>query len=285
MKDLRDKIAVVTGAAQGIGRGIAEALCAAGMKVVLSDIDEQALSATTRALSAASADVLAVPTDVSQPGHLERLAQETLRKYGAVHVLCNNAGIFVGGQCSWENSIDDWRWTLGVNVMGIVHGIHTFLPIMIEQGSEAHIVNTASTGGLLSGVSALYGTAKFAVVGLTENLHAELQRSGAKPRISLLCPGLVNTEFMFGRHIRPAEFGAAPEQTAAQLQAVASLRDLLAPRLKAAMTARAVGEEVVKAIQEERLYILTHPGVNAAIEQRVRNIVTGKDPMVPLGIR
>ena len=139
MKEFKDKVAVVTGAASGIGREMAETFTATGMKVVLCDVEIQPLEETTRPLRAAGADVQAVRTDVSKPDQADDLAGQTLRNYGAVHVLCNNAGIMVGGSTAWKSSLDDRRWIVGVNLMGVVHGIRTFLPIMIEQDSEAHL--------------------------------------------------------------------------------------------------------------------------------------------------
>lgn len=147
MQDFKDKVAVITGAASGIGRGMAETFIAAGMKEVLSDVETQALQETTRSLLDAGADVHAVPADVSKPDQLDNLARQTLSKYGAVHVLCNNAGIVVAGTSTWTSSLDDWHWIVGVNLMGVVHGLRSFLPIMIEQDTDAHIVNTASLGG------------------------------------------------------------------------------------------------------------------------------------------
>src|SRR5580704_17515505 len=187
MKDFKDKVAVVTGAASGIGRGMAETFVAAGMKVVLSDIESGALDQTTRSLRDAGADVHAVRTDVSKPEQVDELAKQTVEKYGAVHVLCNNAGIAtgVGGGASWKSPLNDWHWILGVNLMGVVHGIRAFLPVMIEQDTEAHIVNTASLAGLIPG-GALYGATKFAVVALSENTYLELQRGGFKPKMSVL---------------------------------------------------------------------------------------------------
>jgi NAD(P)-dependent dehydrogenase (short-subunit alcohol dehydrogenase family) len=209
MKDFKGKVAVVTGAASGIGRGMAESFVAAGMKVVLSDIEQRPLEETTRLLLAAGADVHAVLTDVSKSDQVDNLARQTLIKYGAVHVLCNNAGIGgLGGDAngtSWTSSLDDWHWILGVNLMGIVHGIRSFLPIMIAQDTEAHIVNTASLAGLIS-AGTLYGTSKFAVVGLSENVYLELQRGGFKPRMSVLCPSFVDTNIMNLNRNRPVEF-------------------------------------------------------------------------------
>ena len=147
MKDFKGKVAVVTGAASDIGRGMAETFVAAGMKVVLSDIEEPTLLTTTESLRAAGADVHAVVTDVSQSSQVEALAKAVLERYGKVHILCNNAGIAAGGQSTWTSTLDDWNWIVGVNLMGVVHGIRTFLPIMIAQDEEAHIVNTASMAG------------------------------------------------------------------------------------------------------------------------------------------
>src|SRR5208282_2295846 len=129
MKDVKDKVAVITGAASGIGRGMAESFVEAGMKVVLSHVDRHALEVTAKMLKDAGADVHAVVTDVSKPEQVEALAKETLKKYGAVHVLCNNAGIGAGGHPSWTSTLDDWKWILGVNLMGVIHGIRTFMPI------------------------------------------------------------------------------------------------------------------------------------------------------------
>jgi len=279
MKDFKDRVAVVTGAASGIGRGMAETFVAAGMKVVLSDIETQVLEATTNSLRAAGADVHAVPTDVSKPDQVDDLARQTLSKYGAVHVLCNNAGIFVGGGASWTSSLDDWHWILGVNLMGVVHGIRSFLPIMIEQDSEAHIVNTASLGGLIASPGGtLYGTTKFAVVGLSENVYLQLQHGGFKPKISVLCPGVVDTNIMNSNRNRPAEFAhASPPQTG---QAADALRERAAEALKKGLSPRAVGEQVLAAIREERFYILTHPELNPVIEQRMQDILSGNNPMV-----
>src|ERR1700759_808762 len=149
MKDVHGKVAVITGAASGIGRGIAEAFSAAGMKVVLCDVEATALEATASELRAPGNEVHAVRADVSKLRQVEHLARETVRKYGAVHVLCNNAGVALrGGAASWEATIDDWTWILNVNLMGVMYGQRAFLPIMIEQDCEAHIVNTASLAGL-----------------------------------------------------------------------------------------------------------------------------------------
>jgi NAD(P)-dependent dehydrogenase (short-subunit alcohol dehydrogenase family) len=255
VKDFKGRVAVVTGAASGIGRAMAEAFVAAGMKVVLSDIEATALNDTTASMRASGGDdIYAVVTDVSKPEQVDELAAKTLKKYGAVHILCNNAGVFIGGGVSWTKSLNDWRWIVGVNLLGVVHGIRSFLPIMIQQDSEAHIVNSGSLGGLIATPgSTLYGTTKFAVAGLTENVYLELQRGGFKPKMSLLCAGLVDTNLLNSRRNRPAEFTdeALPLDRAAQ-----ELRERAAQGLKSrGLSPRAVAEKVLDAIREERFYI------------------------------
>jgi NAD(P)-dependent dehydrogenase (short-subunit alcohol dehydrogenase family) len=279
MKEFRGRVAVVTGAASGIGRGMAETFVAAGMKVVLSDIEMPVLEETTSALRAAGAAVHAVGTDVSKPDQVDDLAKETLSKYGAVHVLCNNAGILVGGSTGWKSSLEDWRWIVGVNLMGVVHGVRSFLPIMVEQDSEAHIVNTASLAGLVASGGAPYVATKFAVVGLSENIHVQLQREGLKPRVSVLCPGFVDTNILYSERNRPAEFTAAsvpqsdPAAEAFRERAAAELK-------KVGLRPRAVGEQVLAAIRDERFYILTHPELNPVIEERMQDILNGNNPPV-----
>jgi NAD(P)-dependent dehydrogenase (short-subunit alcohol dehydrogenase family) len=281
MKHFKDKVAVVTGAASGIGRGMAEAFAGAGMKVVLGDIEAPALERTTRSLREAGADVHAVVMDVSKHDQVDELAKQTLRKYGAVHVVCNNAGVFVGYGESWKVSLDAWNWIMGVNLMGVVHGLRTFLPIMIEQGDETHMVNTASLAGLIAGGVTLYGTTKFAVVALSENVYVELKRGGLKPTISVLCPGLVDTKIMDSHRNRPSNFpAAAPPETGPIAEQAREFRRRAAEALKNAMSPREVGEKVLAAIREERFYILTHPNFSPAIEQRMTDILRGNPPMV-----
>ncbi len=150
MKEFKGKVAVVTGAASGIGRAIAERLAAEGMTLVLADIEEQALAKTEGELKAKGTTTLAVPTDVSKAGDVEALARKTIDAFGAVHIVCNNAGVGPPGGPLWERTVADWQWILGVNLWGVIHGIRTFIPIMREQDTEGHIVNTASLAGLVS---------------------------------------------------------------------------------------------------------------------------------------
>ncbi len=276
MQDLDNKVAVITGAASGIGRGMAESFAAAGMKVVLSDVEAGALQTTTRLLREAGADVHAVLADVSKPDEVQALAAATLQKYGAVHVLCNNAGVAAGAMPSWTSTLGDWQWIIGVNLMGVVHGVRSFLPIMIEQGTPAHIVNTASMAGLTPVVTnALYATTKFGVVALSESLHFELQQGGHLPKVSVLCPGFVNTNIMEARRNRPAAADISPP---ADTATSAALREWMAGQLEQGLSPRVVGDQVLAAIREERFYILTHPQWNEHVEHRMRHILSGSNP-------
>lgn len=276
MKDVKDKVAVITGAASGIGRGIAESFAAAGMKVVLSDVEEAVLTATTEALRSEGAEVHSVVTDVSKPEHVEALAAETLQKYGAVHVVCNNAGIGAGGSPSWTTTLDDWNWILGVNLMGVVYGLRTFLPIMIEQDTEAHVVNTASMAGLLATSTVPYGVTKFAVVGLSEGVYLELQRGGFKPKISVLCPGFVDTNIMDSQRNRPPNLRNISTPPAGPV--ADAFREWFVEQVRQGLNPRTVGDQVLTAIRDERFYILTHGEYQPHLEQRAKDIASGTNP-------
>jgi NAD(P)-dependent dehydrogenase (short-subunit alcohol dehydrogenase family) len=276
MKEFEGKVAVVTGAASGIGRAMAECFAAAGMKVVLSDIEQPALDITTHALAATGADVFGVVADVSKANDVQSLADQTLSRYGAVHVLCNNAGVGAGaGTPSWTCTVKDWDWILGVNLMGVVHGTRIFLPIMIEQGTEAHIVNTASFGGLVPGTT-LYSTSKFAVVGFSESVYLELRRARLKPRISVLCPGHVDTNIMESQRNRPTELRNDSAAIPSQMTGV--FREWMAEQVKQGRSPHAVAQGVLTAIRDERFYILTHPEWLPYIEQRMKDILSGDNP-------
>ena len=183
----KDRVAIVTGAASGIGRAMVASFLSVGMNVVLADIDEERLEKTVNSFKESGANVLGVPMDVSEAKQVRALAQKTLDHFNAVHVLCNNAGVSYADRSSWETPIEGWKWVLDVNLMGVVYGIQTFMPIMLEQDSEAHFVNTASVAGLLMNVfNVPYGVSKHAVVALSESLHLELSLRNAKVNVSVL---------------------------------------------------------------------------------------------------
>jgi NAD(P)-dependent dehydrogenase (short-subunit alcohol dehydrogenase family) len=204
MQAFTDKVAVITGAASGIGRALAERCVHEGMHVVLADMDGDALTTTAQALHATGARVLAVVTDVAKAQDVDALAQQTLATFGAVHLLCNNAGVW-GGISAWDSPLAEWEWVLGVNLWGVIHGLHTFVPLMLAQDTDAHIVNTASLAGLLTGRGpAAYRVSKHAVVALSEMLYHQLAPRTTKVKVSVLCPGGVDTPLLDATRPRPA---------------------------------------------------------------------------------
>ena len=250
MRDVAGKVAVITGGASGIGRGMAEVFAAAGMKIVLADVDEARVTETARALEKSGAEVLAVGTDVSKQSDVDALARRALDSFGAVHVVCNNAGVAHGGIPTWESTLHDWEWIVGVNLMGVVHGVRTFTPILLEEG-EGHIVNTASMAGLISPAgNALYGVTKHAVVALSEALFNELAALNKDVHVSVLCPGWIATEILRSsernqpeavRHSRPAQVRITPEGEIRRKQVESLLAGGLSPNK--------VGELVLAAIR------------------------------------
>jgi NAD(P)-dependent dehydrogenase (short-subunit alcohol dehydrogenase family) len=278
MKDFHYKVAVVTGAASGIGRALAEKSAALGMKVVLADIEESALKQAEAELQAIGAQVLAVRTDVSQANEVEALAKITFETYGAVHLLFNTAGVGAGTTV-WESSLADWEWVLGVNLGGVIHGIHFFVPRMLSQESEGHIVNTASSAGLItsSGLG-IYKVSKHGVVTLSETLACELAACGAKLKASVLCPEFVNTRILDAERNRPRALQNAPEEqhTSPEMEAlVQAARQWLAQN---GLPPAQVAEMVFDAIRQEKFYILTHPTTKQAVQWRMEDILQERMP-------
>ncbi len=277
MKEFKDRTAVVTGAASGIGRAMISSFLDAGMKVVLADIEENRLENTLHSFKESGANVLGVPMDVSDPEQVQALAQKTLEKFGAIHVLCNNAGIGYAARSSWEAPLEVWKWILNVNLMGVIHGIQTFMPIMLEQDTEAHVVNTASITGLIrNAISVPYAVSKHAVVAVSESLHLELLNRNSKVKVSVLCPGPVNTDIMnASQRFRPDSVPPPPEMTPEE----ALFRKAFEIYLKRGMDPKEVARQVRDAILEERFYVIPHDFSNS-IEQRMKNILTSKNPEV-----
>jgi NAD(P)-dependent dehydrogenase (short-subunit alcohol dehydrogenase family) len=274
MQEFRDKVAVVTGAASGIGRGLAARCVKEGMKVVLADVEEPALQQAAEELRAAGGRVLAVHTDVSKAKGVAALARQTLDAFGAVHLLCNNAGVAAGGSI-WESTLADWEWVMGVNLWGTIHGLRTFVPIMLAQKTEGYVLNTASITGLLPYYhSAPYQISKHAVVALSENLHYSLQEQKVPIGVSVLCPGWVNTRIVEAGRNRPPELRnpmsgerPTPEQQAAYLEAVRTLQAGLSPEK--------VADLAFAGIREGRLYILTEAEFVPAIRERMEKMLQG----------
>jgi len=281
VKEFQDKVAVVTGAASGIGRGMAEKFAAEGMKVVLADVEEEPLEAVAAELRGRDARVLAIRADVSDGAQVEALARRAFDEFGAVHILCNNAGVGGGGARIWDLTEKDWQWTLGVNLWGVIHGIRAFVPRMIAQDAEGHIVNTASVFGLYAAGAAPYGVSKFGVVRLTEGLYYDLKETGSKLGCSVLCPGMIATRITESARNRPEEMrNTVDEATRRELEQ--RMKQATAMFQQHGMPPSQVGEIVFDAITRDRFYILTHPeGVKGRVRVRLEDILDERAPTQP----
>jgi NAD(P)-dependent dehydrogenase (short-subunit alcohol dehydrogenase family) len=278
MKDFKGKVAVITGAASGIGRGIAERCVKEGMKLVLADIDDESLAHAETELRRLGGTVLSVKTDVSKRSDVERLAQRSLDAFGQVHLLVNNAGIGAGGS-PWEATWNDWEWVIGVNLWGVIHGVKVFTPLMLAQNVECHIVNTASAAGLVvGGASAPYSATKHAVVALSESLYLTLQQRNALVKVSVLCPGLVRTNIVDSERNRPAALKNEPVELTPEMRAGL---EFFKAALDASMPPLQVADIVLEAIRNEQFYILTHPEWMEVIQMRVDDLLRMQNPRNP----
>ena len=267
MDDLSERVAVVTGAASGIGRAVAEAFATEGVRVVLADIDADGLAAACAELEAKGHEVFGVPTDVSSEDDIDRLAVRTDERYGRIDVVHNNAGVVASGLIE-EISIDAWKWVLDVDLWSVVHGARIFAPILKQQGS-GHIINTASTAGLQAspGIGP-YNVAKFGVVALSETLRLECEPHGVG--VSVLCPGAVDTRIVDAERNRPATMPASTGPTADQFARRSG--ELLRTQ---GLSPETVARAVVDAVRTNRFWILTHPGWYDVLDARTNGIRTG----------
>ena len=280
MKELNGKVAVITGSASGMGRAVAERCAQEGMKVVLADVEQKALDKAEKELKATGATVLAVRTDVSKAEDVQALAEKTLDAFGVVHLLHNNAGIGTG-HAFLETSLGDWKWIIGVNLWGPIYGIWTFLPIMLKQDIECHIVTTISMGGLISTpwVSG-YNVTKFGVMGICETLDYELRLMGAKIGVSVLCPGYVNTNIPDSERNRPAEFRNDPawDEKLRELDHYKKLDQMQRQGCKSGMDPKDVAELVINGVKENKFYLYTQPEWLMAAQVRTEEIVQERRP-------
>jgi NAD(P)-dependent dehydrogenase (short-subunit alcohol dehydrogenase family) len=266
------RVAVVTGAASGIGLALAERFVAEGMSVVLADVEQQALERQVARLDADGAKVLGVACDVGDPAQVARLRDLTLDAFGAVHVLCNNAGV-ASGRPSLGTKPEVWRWIVDVNLLGVAHGIHAFAPLMVAQGS-GHIVNTASEAGLAaSGLLGPYHATKYAVVGLSESLSLELAGTGVG--VSCLCPELVDTRIFEATRNAPRSLGLPPPVQIA----ITQIEQIMG---STALTPAAVAAQVVDAIRTGRFWIITHEISRRRLKQRNADLEAGRNPQPPV---
>ncbi len=272
MRDLQGKVAVVTGAGSGIGRELAIACAREGMSVVLADVDAAGMRATAEAIAPLGREALEVRCDVSKPDEVENLAARAYERFGAVHLLFNNAGVGVAGP-TWTSTVEDWTWILGINVMGVVHGIRAFVPRMLSRGDECHIVNTASVAGFLSipGSSA-YCASKHAVATISECLRHELRLEKARIGVSVLAPAFVPTGIFDSARNRPAELAATNPLAKPYEEAVR--KAVLAGKISAAEIAAIT----LEAVKSARFYIFPHTRIKASIETRSHDILEERDP-------
>lgn len=276
IQELTGRVAVITGAGSGFGQELAVVCAEAGMRLVLADVDPAGLASTQQRLG--SAEVLSQACDVSKADQVEALAAATYARFGACHLLFNNAGVAVAGPL-WTSSAEDWQWVLGVNLMGVVHGVQAFVPRMLKAGEAGHIINTASLAGLTSPPgSSVYCVSKHGVVTLSECLHHELRMQSAPIGVSVLCPAFVKTGIADSARHRPEEL-ARSNPLAAPFEAQVK-KAIEAGRL----SAREVAVMTLAAVQAGDFYIVTHKGALPSVEQRLRDVLDNRPPTNPFTV-
>lgn len=285
MKELAGKVAVITGAASGFGREFARLGAREGMQLVLADVQRDALDATVAELRAAGADVIGEIADVADSGQVAQLADRAFQAFGPVHLLMNNAGVGGGGYL-WENTDKDWNWVLGVNLMGVVHGIQHFVPRMLEanrHGTPGHIVNTASMAGwLCAPLMGVYNVSKHAVVALSETLHHDLRLAESTIGVTALCPAFVPTGIADSHRNRPHNLAnPAPPTTSQRMAQAASEKAVSSGR----MTAEQVARMTFDAVRENRFYVFTHPQILPAAQARYEAALRGEPPADPFATK
>ncbi|AIY43515.1 Short-chain dehydrogenase/reductase SDR [Collimonas arenae] len=274
MKNLHGKTAVITGAAEGIGKGIAARAAVEGMKLVLADINAAKLAATVAEFEQQGVEVIGVVTDVAKEDQVNALAEQAFAKFGKVHLLVNNAGVAVA-KPAWETTQKDWDWVMGVNFYGVTNALRAFVPAMLKHGEEGHIVNTASMAGLTSQPSlASYNASKHAVVTVSEGLHHDLALRQSHIKVSVLCPGWVKTAI--GHSERNRE--GSKSEPAAFDPVVAKVSMAVLQAVENGIPVTQVVTDVFDAILSERFYILTHPEMKQAIQVRMEDILQQRAP-------
>jgi NAD(P)-dependent dehydrogenase (short-subunit alcohol dehydrogenase family) len=281
MDELTGRTAVVTGAASGIGRALALRCATEGMNVAVADVDEAGLEETRKLVANTGAGVLALRTDVTKPESIEALADAARSEFTKIHLVFNNAGVLVGG-CSWERSTEEWEWVLGVNVFGVIHGMRTFIPILIEQGEPGWVVNTASIGGLLAGpFLSPYIVSKHAVAALSEVTYHELAAKKVNVGISCLCPGAVATGIFRSERIRPADKG---EPTGFGSDAERASFEGMAAGIDQGMAPDELATHAIAGVREGRFWILPDPLYKEGFKARADAILSGTNPAGALSL-
>jgi NAD(P)-dependent dehydrogenase (short-subunit alcohol dehydrogenase family) len=285
VKDLADKVAVITGAASGFGRELARLAARYRMRLALADVQHDALESVIMELKRTGAVVISDVVDVAQSTQVQRFADHAFAAFGNVHLLFNNAGVGGGGYV-WENTDRDWQWVLGVNLMGVVHGVQHFVPRMLEanrRGEPGHIVNTASIAGWLSApLMGVYNVSKHAVVALSETLHHDLRLAQSTIGVSVLCPAFVPTGIAHSHRYRPAELSNVDVPTPSQrIAQTASEKAVSSGKL----TAVEVAQQTFDAIRDNRFYVFTHPQILGSVRARFEAVLNGNSPADPYAER
>ena len=275
MQRFEGKTAVVTGAASGIGRALAERFAAAGMQVVLADVETDAPNQAVEELAMRRHGVIGVPTNTMVRNSVQALAERSIAEFGKVHLLCNNAGVVSMHEARtavWEVADNDWQWVMGVNFWGMLYGLQAFLPHMIGHGEEGHVVNTASLAALMPG-GGTYGVSKHAVPALSEGLHRDLKSRGSKIGASVLYPGFVNMQIFSAERNRPDELGRADPSSHAQLVETGKVM------LAQSKQPQEIAESVLRSIRENRFYILPHEELDAVARARLEQVLARAQPL------
>ncbi|WP_142810606.1 SDR family NAD(P)-dependent oxidoreductase [Tepidiphilus olei] len=283
MKALRDKVAVITGGGSGLGRELASCCARRGMHVVLADVDEAGMQGTLARLGEEAPQIrcLARRVDVAKLPEVEELAEFVWQQFGAAHLVFNNAGVSVNGP-AWEYTEADWRWVLGVNLLGVAWGIKAFVPRLIAQG-EGHVINTASAAGWMSPPgSGIYNATKAAVVSLSETLALDLKDAGASIGVTVLCPAFFPTAIVDAARNRPAELADTAPPSELRLRRQEQMRQAVE---RGRLSAAQIAEITLQAVEEGRFYVFPHPKVKALVRARAEAVEREHDPFDPLAFR
>jgi len=285
MTELEGKVVVITGAASGFGREMARIGARHRMRLALADVQRDALDVVVKELKRGGAVVISDVVDVAQAAQVQRFAEHAFRSFGHVNLLINNAGVGGGGYV-WENTARDWNWVMGVNLMGVVHGVQHFVPRMLEankKGEPGHIVNTASVAGWLAApLMGVYNVSKHAVIALSETLHHDLRLARSSIGVSVLCPAFVPTGIAHSIRYRPAELLNAEELTASQRVAQAASEKAVAG---GKISAEEVAQQTFDAVRDNRFYVFTHPQILPSLRARFDAVLSGAEPADPYAAR
>ena len=274
MKEFKGKTAVVTGAASGIGYALAKRFAQEKMNVVLADIEQDALDAAVTKISNLGVETVGIAVDVMDKNSVQSLTKQSIDAFGNIHILCNNAGVAPPAidEAIWDHDMSDWDWVMGVNFYGVLYGIQSFLPHMIEHQEDGHVLNTVSMAGIL-GLEGSYGVSKFAALSLSEGLFQSLKKINSKIGASVLCPGFVATNIIDSQRNRP-------EHLASDKKSNFLLKQLASSVLKRGKKPDEIATRAIEAIQANNFYILPHPIYDERVKDRYERILARTEPEI-----